>query len=85
VDELRDALAAFREMHVRFAGVAGPLEVARSKAHVREELGDVFACVLQTAYRMGMTFDALDAEAERKVRLRFIGADAIDVTAEVSA
>lgn len=40
----------------------------------REEAADVFACVLQIAARLGMSFADLDLEAERKLRLRFIGA-----------
>lgn len=45
----------------------------------RDELGDVFVCVLQLAKRLGMSFEQLDAEAERKLRLRFLGADKIEV------
>jgi NTP pyrophosphatase (non-canonical NTP hydrolase) len=45
----------------------------------RDELGDVFACVLQMAKRLGMSFAELDAEAERKLRMRFLGADKIEV------
>jgi NTP pyrophosphatase (non-canonical NTP hydrolase) len=41
-------------------------------AEVLQELADIFACVMQIAYREGDAFEALDARAARKIRERFV-------------
>lgn len=51
---------------------------AQARAQAIDELGDVFGCVLQAAYRLGLSFAELDEAADRKLRLRFVGADAIE-------
>jgi NTP pyrophosphatase (non-canonical NTP hydrolase) len=50
----------------------------RGLAEQREEVGDCFVMVLQTAAKLGMGFAELDAEGVRKLRLRFEGVAAIE-------
>lgn len=77
VDELDEALDDLRA----FAAPPAPWSAAERylRDHAREEVADVFVCTLQIAFQLGMSFEALDAEAVRKLRLRFIGADAIPI------
>lgn len=73
VKELDDALAlreAWRGMP-EFGGSG------RESDKVRKELADVLVCVLQIAYREGLSFEALDAAAVEKIRDRFVGAKEI--------
>ena len=66
---LEDEVAELRAALIARAGDPG------------EELADVFMLVLQIADRLAMPFDHLDAEAVRKLRLRFPGADRLEVKA----
>lgn len=73
LDHLRDEVDELDE-------VLDALHAGESEARDRavDELGDILGCVLQAAYRLGLSFEELDAAAERKLRLRFAGADGID-------
>lgn len=74
VDELAEALAEFQ-----VSISASDCDIPYDRAHVTEELADVFACTLHLAQVLDLPFAELDAEAVRKLRLRFIGAAEIEV------
>ena len=58
-----------------------PNEIINEReAHVLEEMGDVFATILQIGYRLGFTFEQINQEAVRKMRMRFDNADKVDLS-----
>ena len=73
--QLRDALWELRE--ARSAAHLRPDRAFSARVHVHEELADVFACLLQIAHKLDISFEELDTEAMRKLGLTFIGADKI--------
>ncbi len=77
--ELDDALARVRSLRADAHRCAGCRDqLVEAIRHSREELADVLGCVYQLAHELDeMTYAELDAEAERKLRLRF--ADAADI------
>ena len=67
VDELEEALLA-REAWSLLPDLDGD-------ASAKEELADVLVCVYQIGHRLQITFAELEAEAVRKIKLRFPGAE----------
>jgi len=53
---------------------------SNSKKHVLEEMGDVFATLMQIAYRLEFTFEQINQEAVRKMRMRFDNGDKVDLS-----
>lgn len=75
-DEVAELSEALSELYAE-QDIGGGSEPGEKLDAAREELADVVACALQIAYRLGVDEAALEAEIERKLRLRFIGAAAI--------
>jgi hypothetical protein len=72
--ELEDAIK--RDNYARsFPELAHPPALLEA----REEVADVFVIVARIAARLGMSFNDLDLEATRKIKLRFKGAEGINV------
>lgn len=72
--ELRDAVNELKHAEARRGESTEwttPYDEALS--HAREENADVYANVLQLAYRLGQPLSELDNEAAAKLRMRFVG------------
>lgn len=57
-------------------------DIDEARLHVKEELGDCYAVLLQIALRVSVTRDEIDVEAARKMILRFDNADKIEMPVE---
>lgn len=73
-DELQEALADHAKAD--WLDTLDPSLYSADQLHdcredVKDEMGDVLACLYQTAYRMGVSAEELDAIACKKMRLRF--------------
>jgi len=66
-DELTEAL----DTYAYCFGSSGDGSNKEAFAHVLEEMGDVFATLMQMAYRLDLTFEQVNQEAVRKMRIRF--------------
>lgn len=74
VVELKDALVVYSEAEANLPEYMDCDEVRKysaSYADVKQELGDVYGCLLQICYKLGINFQELDDEAVRKMYLRF--------------
>jgi NTP pyrophosphatase (non-canonical NTP hydrolase) len=78
IEEANEVQQALEEYHYAYES---PDDGSNEEtlAHVLEEMGDVFAVLMQYAYRLGFTFEEVNQEAVRKMRLRFAEGDKVNL------